>query len=221
MTDEPEVDLVGALAQVRAAYRLIHAYQRRILDLLAVLDEELGRLRLEFVEWRTPYYNAPVRSDSKPFRGRWAWDLLPGYSFWCSWENTDKTKPWRRIFVHVATDTVFEEFKKTARGEPMAEKMPRVEDSPSELWISLYSSESSGFDVQQAWIEASKLGDVLYDGKPHVFEQGGKTFRYRFRQIKIEEFSDENKVTERLIKPLEEWVHSGEYPQTTDEARRV
>lgn len=213
MPDEQVADLKEALAQVRAAYRLIHAYQRRILDLLAVLDEQLAKHGMVFDEWRTPYYNPPVRSDTKPFHGKWAWDLLPGYSLWCTWENADKAKRWRRIYVHVATDSSFEDFKKTVHGEPMAENMLPVEKTSSALWISLYSSETGGMDVKQAWLEASKLGDQLYDGKTHLFGQGAKPFRYSFCELSLADLPDETMVTEKLIRPLEEWVKSGDFAQ--------
>lgn len=74
-------ELNNALADVRRAYRLVHAYQRRVSDLMTQVDQTLSATGLSFVQWR-PLFNKASPRTSTPFfsGGRWAWDMLPGAS---------------------------------------------------------------------------------------------------------------------------------------------
>jgi hypothetical protein len=71
-------DLSNALKEVRLAYRVVWAFQRKILDLCATISDKFDR---EF------YYWYPIETDMTPMgrkdptNDRWAWDFLPLYYF--------------------------------------------------------------------------------------------------------------------------------------------
>ena len=86
------VELAHQFVEVRRAYRLVHAYQRRLLDLLRVVGDRVrgAHPALKFGMWVPVGYSAPPRSDVDPTRDKWAWDFLPLYRFQLDWRTDDK-----------------------------------------------------------------------------------------------------------------------------------
>lgn len=76
MLDHGELD--GALVDVRRAYRLIWAYQRRVFDIVRVVTD--GFENHKFLFWEPHEFEPPPRRMSDP-RAKWAWDMLPDYAF--------------------------------------------------------------------------------------------------------------------------------------------
>ena len=73
-------DLDEAFQDVRRAYRLIAAYQRRALDIVDELVRQFEKF--QFYYWSPVQFAPPPRRSSDPV-GRWAWDGLPYYCFSC------------------------------------------------------------------------------------------------------------------------------------------
>jgi hypothetical protein len=72
-----EIDAV--LCDVRKAYRLIHLYQRRVLDVCREIIEAFES-ELSFYYWASSQFEMPPRRRTDPV-GKWAWDFLPLYDF--------------------------------------------------------------------------------------------------------------------------------------------
>ncbi len=66
-------NLNEALTEVRKAYRLVHSYQRRILDMTNYIKEHMG---YKSYWWNNEYFT--VRSNGLP-SDRWAYDNIPLY----------------------------------------------------------------------------------------------------------------------------------------------
>jgi hypothetical protein len=101
-------DLPDALANVRRAYRLLHAYHRRLCDLLQLVHESVGKAGLEFESWE-PLNVARLPRSATPFFENWAWDLTPAYQVRCVWRDghQDKTKEKlvRRVVIDAFADS--------------------------------------------------------------------------------------------------------------------
>lgn len=212
MSAEEQNDLKQALMQVRTAYRLLHAYQRRIFDLLAVLDGVLATARVPFQGWRTSYHNPPTKAEKSPFAGTWAWDFLPGYDFYCLWENPEAEQGWRRVVIEVASDTAFEAQKRQqAFGEVDPAALPPVEETSSALWLSLCAADRGCFKDLKVWEPINAHKDA-YNGAVHTLEAQGQPFQFLFKEIDLCDLPDEAAVIERLVRPLQAWLKDGAYP---------
>lgn len=74
-----QTDLVGALTDVRKAYRLIWLYQRRVVDIIRLISDRLG---YRFFRWETQDHigRMPGQVTKNPFgQGEWIWATLPLY----------------------------------------------------------------------------------------------------------------------------------------------
>lgn len=78
MTDKE--DIASALENVRHAYRVVWAYQRRMLDTINAITAEFPDTRHY---WWRPNMSDCIKShaNSDPVQDRWAWDSLPLYNF--------------------------------------------------------------------------------------------------------------------------------------------
>ncbi len=85
-------EMKSALADVRRAYRLIWSYQRRILDIVALVAGEFEEH--EFYGWETYPRDRPCGRWKDP-TGKWAWDLLPLHqaSFLYLPPDADRNRP--------------------------------------------------------------------------------------------------------------------------------
>lgn len=89
-----ESELTRQFVEVRRAFRLVHAYQRRLLDLLRLVGDRVRAAYPDpnFGMWSPSGYSAPPRSDVDITRGKWAWDFLPLYRFQLDWRSSDRPK---------------------------------------------------------------------------------------------------------------------------------
>lgn len=207
-----ELDLPAALEDVRRAYRLVYAYQRRIQDLLTVIDRHLTKAGLPFVQWAPLFFRAPVRSRKKFFERKWAWDLLPAYAFWCAWETPKDSKALsRRVALSVVADTGFPE---GPASEPDPDRFPGAAESRSQLQLSLFSSDAARIDWDHAWPLFAGLGDeVLYGAQDRFVEFKGARCCHRYREIELSDLADEQAVSDKLLERLSEWIKAPLPPQ--------
>lgn len=77
MNANKTAELSGLLANVRDAYRLIWAYQRRCLDTVQVIADQFPEL--SFYQWSSLLSNHPPQRGTSPFN-RWTWDYIPLHS---------------------------------------------------------------------------------------------------------------------------------------------
>ena len=197
------LDLPAALTDVRRAYRLVHAYQRRMLDLLQKVDEILAEGGLEFVRWDPLSYARPCRSGTPVFRrGQWAWDLLPGYRFHCQWEAgpTDITGS-RKVSVQPVADTGFE---KSGR-EPEPGEFRGVDDCGTQMWIGLWATDSDEPKWGSAWTAAQEVV-TPHDGEAHDVEVEGVSYTYQYLHVDVASLTDPEATEGMLFTPLREWL---------------
>lgn len=74
--DHAELD--SALVDVRKAFRLLHAYQRRILDTTKFITDILSK---SIQSGCTDFSGIAPRNGSKMDLDRWAWDWIPMYTY--------------------------------------------------------------------------------------------------------------------------------------------
>ncbi|MBN2194924.1 MAG: hypothetical protein JW751_19055 [Polyangiaceae bacterium] len=106
------------LDTIRTAYRYVTAYQRRVLDIVGLLDDSLGEIGFGYQQWATESSGAVEKR--LPLDG-WSWDFLPLMDFRVRWskDSPEENKAgaawlWLR---HVA-DTGLEAFRGNRNIEP-------------------------------------------------------------------------------------------------------
>ncbi|MEW9305460.1 hypothetical protein [Labrys neptuniae] len=103
--------LADALTDVRKAYRLLWAYQKRVFDVVRLIVSEFDDMG--FYYWQTMHADRPCNSGTNPL-ARWTWDMLPmleaSYLFLPSGVDRNSTMPgtWM-LEVHVESDSGFED----------------------------------------------------------------------------------------------------------------
>lgn len=107
------------LATIRRAYRYVVAYERRILDAFASIDEvvrDAGFVRNTPHRWHPVHRAFPSRDWPTE---RWAWDNVPLYAARFTWlAGEPNTAGTRYVLVDHVADTSFEEKRLEDRTEP-------------------------------------------------------------------------------------------------------
>lgn len=120
----------NALLDVRKAYRLLADYQQRLIELLALIREELGA-----VDYYRHFRNATPRSFARLERSNDAgWRFLPMSDVSVLWtRDSGQEDP---IHFHKKGDLLIDVFIRsdTGNGQHGNDQVP-VEESSSELWI--------------------------------------------------------------------------------------
>ncbi len=138
MTDDT---LSLALLDVRRAYRLIHAYQRRVCDILAALDTTAAHNQLAFHGWYATEFDEPVRKGKRFFgTGQWTWPMLPMYDVTCSWRSDSTQRKRPRLDVRVRADNGFA----TSGEEPVPADFEPAQACASILSIRMMRSKGPG-----------------------------------------------------------------------------
>lgn len=137
-------DLAAALTDVRRAYRLLWAYQKRVTQCATFIRDRLG-----FEHGYVDYQFRPPKND---IEHHWAWDGLPfALAGFVSTKRaaedggTGIKRAKRRqvadllLYVNVVSDTALEAclYEDDWQHEPDAAKLGQPESSNSELWLYL------------------------------------------------------------------------------------
>ncbi|HRI68758.1 MAG TPA: hypothetical protein PK156_31230 [Polyangium sp.] len=200
MNDKKD-ELKAALVDVRRAYRLLHAYHRRLQDLLHTTHDFLINEGFQFEYW-SPLNVARLPQSTKPFFGsHWGWDLTPGYQVQCIWRRT-KDASSHRIFVHSIADTGY---KTSAEGEPNPATFEAAETSRSEIRVGLYRTGTTEPDWGAAWNLLSVKPDRK-NGDIHQVKVGRVEYAHRYFDVDLVELSDERAVKEKLLEPIGTWI---------------
>ncbi len=202
--NEPALDLKAALTDVRRAFRLIYAYQRRVSDILAEVSAALDANGLKFFEWSPHLFGPPARSGTEFFRAdRWAWDMMPGYSPRCEWRSEAVAVSVRRVVLVVRADSGF----RTQYGEPDPQDFVSVEDATSDLRVGLWRASAKVEDWEMAVKTVHALPDV-FDGKERAARVGPAEVAYRHLAVELADLPDAAAVRTRLLDPLTAWAKS-------------
>ncbi|WP_437291028.1 hypothetical protein [Sorangium sp. So ce406] len=198
---EKNLDLAGALADVRRAYRLLHAYHRRLCDLLQLTDEFLTERGFEFERW-VPINVARLPQSTKPFfrPETWAWDLTPAYQVECVWWGSISGTHYK-IHIHAIADTGYDDSRD---GEPDPTSFRSAETAASELRIGLYRTRAKKPDWSSVWEKLSRIKDRK-NGAEHKVRVGVDEYTHRYFDLNLAALGDEGAVKEKLLLPLDEW----------------
>ncbi|WP_437580652.1 hypothetical protein [Sorangium sp. So ce887] len=203
--NEMNLDLAGALAEVRRAYRLLHAYHRRLCDLLQLTDEFLAERGFEFEQWE-PLNVARIPRSAKPFfrPERWAWDLTPAYQVECSWLGSSNGIHCN-VYIHAIADTGYDD---SCDGEPEPTRFRAAEITASELRVGLQRTRARKPDWSAAWKLFSRITNRK-DGTDHQVWVDGDEYTYRYFNLNLAELGDEGAINGRLLLPLDNWRRGG------------
>jgi hypothetical protein len=193
-------DLALALADVRRACRLLHAYQRRVNDLFGlVVDGVTAETRLKYGGWYTTGLQRPARRGGEFFRDRWAWDMLPGQrpGVWLHAKNGDGTCT--SVHIQVIADTGFDSYD--GSGEPDAAGFASVEEERSELRFSVLRW-PVGADEAETRAALSAAHPELYDGTTRRCEVDGGVAVFTYGRVELSELASAAAVRGRVTGPL-------------------
>lgn len=194
-------ELSDALADVRRAYRLVYAYQRRVFDLMAEVDGTLTEQGLAFVKWSPLFNHAPPAAKTPFFKKRWAWDMLPGWAVSCRWEDPKLVKGLQRRLVF---QSVADTGRKYDGAEPDPVDFDEVTQCRSELRIGRWTTSAKAPDWAVAWEKVSAIDD--YWARPQIVEIDGATYTYHYLGLDLAELVDPGAVQSLVIDPLERWA---------------
>jgi len=191
MTD----DLTEALVDVRRAYRLLWAYQRRVNDLLHAIDEHLGHHGLRQAGWKpASFLNVPNSAFYNP--KRWAWDMFPGHSVQAWWTGTTVRGP-MRADVWLYTDDGFQ----VSRGEPdPATWDVSPERARSKLWLYIATGPGApDWDGLHALTKSTNFGET------GTFSLPSGDYQVLCLLAGLEELRDPDALHGRLLARVDRW----------------
>lgn len=197
-------ELKAALEDVRRAYRLLHAYHRRVNDMFYAVHEFLEKRGAEFMSWGPlNVWNLPQKT--KPFfrPETWAWDLTPAYQIECVWHRSQGGMH-HKLHVHAIADTGFDA---AGEGEPDPARFEPPETSRSEIRVGLHRTCAKQLDWGAAWKKLSADPTRKNTGV-HRVKVGNDDYAYRYFAMDLVELGDEQAVKEKLLQPLDEWLKS-------------
>ncbi|MDO5612783.1 MAG: hypothetical protein Q4G14_06005 [Paracoccus sp. (in: a-proteobacteria)] len=147
-----EVDYETLLTDVRQAWRIVVAYQKRVLFLLQEI--EAGFPELAASSWEPGLYARPPRGQTQPWK-KWAWDGL-SYFATINWFTLPDTRKWDAfppgnwfIVTRIIADDGYHAAYKNKAGSiygPDPAQMPPADTSKSYLELMVYKA---GKDVEQ------------------------------------------------------------------------
>ncbi len=201
MNEPRNLDLAAALTDVRRAYRLVYAYQRRMNDLMAEIDTALAEQGLEFEVWRPVFNASPPRSGTAYFRGRWAWDMLPGYATQVQWCDSARRKGSRR---RVVVQAVADSGRTFDGAEPDPVDFEAAEESETQLRIGLWTTTASQPAWDAAW-SAVSTRDRYWEGVQDAEIDGGH-YTYEYVGVDVASLVDARATKALVIERLTTWA---------------
>ena len=147
ISDELTLDL-------RRAYRLVHGYQRAVLDLSRTIGAELD---LEFYFWEPKRQGRPARGTTQP-ADNYAWDMLPLYNAAFTYVTPGRIVPGSyMLYLTAEADTGYEPLVKRSRREPDYRELPPPEKCETRLSF-MHAQVTSGNPKR-----STSFWDALYD----------------------------------------------------------
>jgi hypothetical protein len=202
-------ELADSLVEVRKAFRIAVAYQRRVNELFYEVHKIVGGSGFNSVRWQPNYYHAPDSANKPQFSpDKWAWDMFPGYCLSAEWRT--EGPPFRRVWVGLDTDTAFFKAKKDANGgqpDPVAFAPADSPDSRSELWVGLYTSDKP-IDWTSLWKEklSKEWTQAIDKDHPWTFDSNKITGTYRCFCVPLDSLDSLDAIQTRLLDPIQSWA---------------
>lgn len=198
-------DLAAALQDLRSAYRLVYAYQRRTNEIAGHLTSALDGAGLEFQRWDPVFFSRPCRSSNPYWSDHSAWDMLPGFALGLLFESGRRMDAlFHRVLVQFIADTGFEK----RGGEPDPVQFTSVEEADSVIRYSILRSPTKIPEYGGVQPFLTSAGDQVYDGNEHHIFGDGHDFSYRWCELGLTELSTSQAVQELLVRPIVERLRS-------------
>jgi len=193
------------LMDVRRAFRLVHGYQRRLLDALRPAVEAVQEVHPDLRHLETkPFPYAKPMSRHDPTAGKWAWDYLPLAHCDMTWATSKRPSDGAVYFgVRHVVDTGFKEERgrepDSAHFDPAAECATLIEpvilrvvgEPAHKEWDGLYGASEEG-SKYEGWAEP----------KVHEVVVGGCRVRFGGLRVDVADLESADTVRERLVQPV-------------------
>jgi len=187
--------LADALSEVRKAYRLLHAYHRRLAELLRLVDDELKKDGFEFERWEPEHVARPAKKFFA--REHWVWDLLQGAKLRCEWTQTT-TGGARRVVIVATADTGIDG---SHRGEPDPAEFPAPEACATELWVEQWRAGTSA----PTWDAAGDRLDGEGDASDGRVEIDGVAYARSTFTVDLVDLPDAVSAKTKLVERMRSW----------------
>ena len=210
-------DAIADMSQVRIAYRLVVAYQRRLLDLFRFV--QIGvRDRyptIRFHGWSPSKWGRPGTTDPTQ---KWAWDFVPLHHSEIGWVSSDSAAP--GSFWFWLSHEADVGWTHDGRGEPDPLAFEPAETCRTVLSASVLacprgsSPDGTGMDWQKLYTSADPSLTLAEwtDGAPHEREIASGVVRAGGFVVDIETLTSRaliaERMTGRLLKLISEAVQS-------------
>lgn len=206
MTDLDQ-NLQRKLANVRTAYRLLHAYHRRLFDALIQVRDAVSNKHGELpAAWWKPNYFSRVPVGGKDPLSNWVFDFMPleyAYFSWATAATPTAGAIW--FAVHHEGDSGMDDEK--CEGEPDVAEFAAVGES--ETTLTVYAKTIQGRVTLGSWdeldgpIEAAGGGDDdWHDGTAHTVKVGRETLAYGGFITDVSAIGSESALRANLVQPL-------------------
>lgn len=192
-------ELAEALTDVRRAYRLLHGYHRRAHDLFARFDAAMEDAKVPFVESGPANFARMRQKSGKFWDQRWAWDVLPGYGLYATYQRF-KPRPLRRVALYIRVDSGYP----WGSVEPMPRDFVPVEEAQSVVGVELWTADADQFRGD-AW-KALRALDSPWDGKTHEVPVEGPAHTYKYVGVDLAEITDDEQFDKLVVAPVLEWL---------------
>lgn len=219
-----------SLAQLRTAYRLLNAYHRRLLDLLAVtrdaVRDRFGELPRAW--WASPQFWMPPKGNTDP-TSRWPFDFIclqDAYFNWASSEDPSKGGFYFGI-GHTGDSALDKKLYGDQEPDPLVFPDVREAKTSLDVWAVAVARSSV-----QSWpdLAAKHFGDEQIgrieeswwaDRKAHRWEAGGDTLYLGGFTLDVAEVWTKEQLTSRLVQPLIDLIAEVQaaLPSTTGRGR--
>lgn len=193
-------ELSESFAQVRAAYRLLWAYHRRLADMIADVDEQVSGLGFEFQKWE-PWRSGRLGRPSTPFwkPGKWAWDMMPGMAVH-AWWTRKADDPDRQWLIAMWTDADGGFGYPDAGGEPDPSRdFDAIEESASVVSFYLWDAPAHpNWTIANEWCEEQDWGSA-------EATLDGKVYRWTSFKVDLPDLPDRPALKSEVLDKINAW----------------
>lgn len=188
MSEIKNNDLNKALQDVRAAYRLLYAYHKRVRGILSIIEGRLSENGLTFWEWSPEYWGRPRRKLTPQ---NWNWDHFPfhSYSVWYSKDGSDSIPKKNDLIaqVIVESDTALSKCFKNYSEDHDVSKLLSIDDIGSNSQISIRLIHCDSYEGGETWNNES-------DWDNYVFLSNENGFTHYHKVFDLADLNNENEV---------------------------
>jgi hypothetical protein len=194
-------ELAAALCDVRKAYRLLHGYHRRVLDVASLVAS-----RFDKVAWlATEFGCSPMTRRRNPFdQGYWMWDATPmvlthflftEHGSGRGWETHHRPGDYL-LDVTAVADSEFHDYEYGDEPDPAAFAKP-PEAAASKMILTLITP--CGEQKDKTWLKVWNNNDYPEHARAADWNDG--SYRAYSETIAMEEFGDSDaavRIAERF-----------------------